>query len=367
MKLREARLPLTLVTIRGLLIAHLEHFAPKIFTTPSHDGTLFRCSEVFVRKFIKRSLNWTIRASTRAGRKFPKNSDDILRKAALRIAYVIKHEDIPSGLVANSDQTQVVLAQGSDVTYAPVNSNQVATIGSEEKRAFTVLVTLTNDGLLLPFQSIHKGSTSGSLPSKDAKSMPEAIAAEFLFESSKTTTYWSTQETMRHFVDTILAPHFEKVKKTLGLPLAQCSLWLIDCWSVHRSKEFLTWIGLHHTTIIVIFVPAGLTGLFQPCDVGFQRLCKHSLKISAHDDFVQEVLGQLKNGVSVSDVVIDTTLRVLRNRTVNWLWVAFKALNKPEVVKKVRNLILYIYHICSQLCRPGECVKAVNLTSLLRV
>jgi len=367
-KLRALRLPLTLTTIRGLLIGHLEHFVPKIFTTPSLDGTLFRCSEPFVRKFIHRALNWTIRASTRAGRKIPPNADSILRNANLRVAYVIKHEDIPSALIANSDQTQVLLAQGSNVTYAPVGANQVATIGAEEKRAFTVLVTLTNDGLLLPFQCIYKGSSAASLPSKETRSMTEATNTGFLFESSKTSTYWSTQETMRHFVDTVLAPHFEKVKTTMNLPHEQCSLWLIDCWSVHRSKEFLTWIGIYHCTIIVLFVPAGLTGLFQPCDVGFQRMFKHSLKLSSHDDIVQEVLGQLKRGVPVSDVVIDSTLKILRNRTVHWLWVAFSSLNKPEIVKKVRVGIvismpwLFIYIEC----RHGRCVGAVNLISRSR-
>jgi hypothetical protein len=106
--------------------------------------------------------------------------------------------------------------------------------------AITVLTTLTNDGVLLPFQTIHKGSTSLSLPSKDSRSMSEARDAGFLFESSMTSTYWSTQASMRNFVNTILAPYFETVKVKLNLPPAQCSLWLIDCWSVHRSKEFLT-------------------------------------------------------------------------------------------------------------------------------
>jgi hypothetical protein len=83
--------------------------------------------------------------------------------------------------MANSNQTQVVLAQGSDVTYPPVNSKQIATIGSEEKRAFTFLVTLSNDGKLLPFQCIYKGSTSASLPAKDARSMADALAEGFLY------------------------------------------------------------------------------------------------------------------------------------------------------------------------------------------
>jgi len=143
---------------------------------------------------------------------------------------------------------------------------------------------------------------------------------------------------MRHFVDTLLAPHFKQVKLQEKLPPSQCSLWLIDCWSVHRSAEFLVWMAEHHPTIIILFVPAGLTGLFQPCDVGFQRLFKHSLKLSSHHDIVQEVLGQLRDGTAVKDVKIDTTLKVLRNRTVQWLWTAFNSLGKVDIVKKVNNI-----------------------------
>jgi hypothetical protein len=101
-----------------------------------------------------------------------------------------------------------------------------------------------------------------------------------------------------------------------------------------------------HDTIIILFVPAGCTGLFQPADVGFQRIFKHSLKISAHSDVVQEVLSQLKQGIAVSDVKIDTTLKVLRDRTVHWLWAAFQSLNTPEKIKKV-----FTYHSLFVNCR----------------
>jgi len=100
---------------------------------------------------------------------------------------------------------------------------------------------------------------------------------------------------------------------------------------------------VNHDTIIILFVPAGCTGLLQPSDVGFQRIFKHSLKISAHTDVIQEVLTQLKSGVSVSDVKIDTTLKILRDRTVHWLWTAFKSLNSPEIVKKVRLTLIFIH------------------------
>ncbi|KAF8235473.1 hypothetical protein L208DRAFT_1151793, partial [Tricholoma matsutake] len=206
-------------------------------------------------------LGWSLRCSTRARGKIPTNADEILMKAYLHMAYSVKDESIPPELMANSDQTQLTLAQGCHMTYAKVGSKQVSTIGMEEKWAITVMVTLTNDGKVLPFQVIYKGSTATSLPSKNCRSRKEAEEAGFLLEASMTKTYWSTQQTMKNFINKILAPHFDLMKVRLGLPPDQCSLWQIDCWSVHRSDEFLNWMGKNHEMILTHFVPVCMTGL----------------------------------------------------------------------------------------------------------
>jgi DDE superfamily endonuclease len=317
------------------MIAQLHHSVPRIFTTPSPDGTLFRCSEAFVKKFINHALGWSLRCSMRAGGKIPTNVDEILTKAYLHMAYSVKDKSIPPELMANSDQTQLTLAQGCHMTYAKVGSKQVSTIGTEEKRAITVMVTLTNDSKVLPFQVIYKGSTATSLPSKNCRSRKEAEEAGFLLKASMTKTYWSTQQTMKNFVNKIMAPHFDSMKVRLSLPPDQRSLWQIDCWSVHRSDEFLNWMGKNHETILTHFVPACMTGLFQPCDVGFQHIFKHSLKKCAHEDVVEEVLSKLEKGQAVQDIKADKAVGVLRDRTVHWLWMAHQSLNKPEIVKKV--------------------------------
>jgi hypothetical protein len=72
---------------------------------------------------------------------------------------------------------------------------------------------------------------------------------------------------MRDLVDTIIAPYFERTKKLLHLPATQASVWKIDCWSVHKSSEFLDWMKKNHDSIIIIFVPGGCTGIWQPLDV----------------------------------------------------------------------------------------------------
>jgi hypothetical protein len=113
---------LTLSTIRGIIVGHLEHSNPEIFETPANDGTFFRALDDFTQKFIKRSLGWLLCRSTRAGGKIPANSAEILHKVFLRMAYCVKDENIPSELMVNSDQTQITLAQGCHLTYAPVGS-----------------------------------------------------------------------------------------------------------------------------------------------------------------------------------------------------------------------------------------------------
>jgi hypothetical protein len=90
-----------------------------------------------------------------------------------------------------------------------------------------------------------------------------------------------------------------------------------------------------HSTIIIIFVPAGCTGLLQPCNVGVQLPIKHSLKRSAHKDIVNEVLRQLEAGASPQKVTIDSGIKVMRNQTVGWLWRAYNTVNKPDIIKKV--------------------------------
>ena len=175
------------------------------------------------------------------------------------------------------------------------------------------MVSSSNNGPLLPFQAIYKGSTQTSLLSKKAKSYKEATEAGFLFESSMMQTYWSTQETMHSFVNQILVPYYSKTKVQLGIPPEQQSMWQIDCWLVHRSEAFMTWMGKNHENIIVNFVPERSTGLFQLADVGIQCILKQSMRRSAHADVVNEVLKKLAHGQATEAISINSKLGVLRD------------------------------------------------------
>lgn len=341
-RLRDAAAPITLVTVRGIMVATILKMAPEIFDKKAADGSTFRCSDSFLREWLHGTLLWSERKATRAAQKLPDNWEDLCEQSFFRIAYGIKEEDIPPELFVNSDQTQVVYAQGSQLTWAKTGSRQVTVIGEDEKRAFTVLVSVSNSGELLPFQAIYQGYSAKTCPTASAKDYDAAKAAGFRFEFSKSKTYWSTQETMRTFVDHILVPYFSKQKVTLGLPESQKSMWQIDVWSVHRSLEFRTWMKTKHQNIILDFVPGGCTGLWQACDVGIQRIFKHSLKRSYHEDIVADILRQIEADADIIEV--NKKLAVVRDQSVSWMWNAYQTLNKPEIVKKVRT---YYFVTCA--------------------
>lgn len=93
-----------------------------------------------------------------------------------------------------------------------------------------------------------------------------------------------------------------------------------------------SWIRIH-------YIPANCTGVFQPCDVGIQRILKLAIRRSALKDIVDDAVQQLNAGVEASKVVFAKNLPIVRNRSVGWLVNAYEAINKCEIVEKVRHFL----------------------------
>jgi hypothetical protein len=341
--LREAGAPITVITARGIIIASTLKLHPEIFDIQFRDRSTFKASESFVREFLRNQLGWRLRHATQASQKKPQNWEDLCERSFFRKAFAIKEEDIPDALYVNSDQTQVVYAPGNRMSWAKKGSKQVALVGAEEKRAFTLLVSIAADGTALPFQAVYQGGTAKSLPSQYAPNMADVNAAGMQLEFSGTKTYWSNQKTMQSFVNRILAPYFEKTKAQLALPPSQRSLWQIDVWSVHRSEEFRTWMKKEHPTILLDYVPGGCTSVHQPCDVGIQRLLKLSIRRSYHEDIVEEMREKLEKTGGIKSV--DDRLGTVRDRSVRWIWNAYQTINQRALVKMVSRINTHLIYV----------------------
>jgi hypothetical protein len=319
------------------MFAYIEHDAPELLMHQFSDGSRFQCSESFVRKYL-RDLGWSERCSTRAAQKLPDNVSQVLSDAFLRQTCIIRDHAIPAALRVNTDQTQTHYQMGGKRTWNKRGEKQVATMGMDEKRAFTLVPSISASGELLPMQTIFFGQTEASCPNKGARCYAEAEKRGFKFEPSRSTTYWSTQATMQSLVNDIIATYFDKKKEELGLPSKQCSLWMIDCWSVHKSKEFRDWMKKTHPTIIISYIPGGCTGVWQPLDVGIQRVLKQSMKRSAHKDIVDETMTHLDSSIPASAFKLDTTLGTLRDRSVGWIMNAYDDINHKDLILKVTRL-----------------------------
>ena len=337
-------MPLDLTTIRGLMIGILEVQVREIFTQRvGNDDKTFRCSEAFVARFVKRQLGWSKRKGTQAGQKVPTDAPDQMKAHALRLAVDIRDYSIPASCCANSDQTGTNYSRPGLSTYDPTGANQVTIVGKEDKRAFTIMVGIAMGGEVLPFQIMYAGKTETSLPQvnnlnsefKDANA--EAKRLRFRFEPTGTSgNHWSNLATMKSYVQNVLSIYFNEQRALLNRKNQVC-LWTIDCWSVHRSQEFRNWMRENYSWILVRYIPGGCTGIFQPCDVGIQRILKHAMKKTALSHIVKETVAHLNNNENPGTIILTKTVKVLRNRSVEWLVKGYQTINRPEIVKKVRT------------------------------
>ncbi|KAF9007686.1 hypothetical protein BDZ89DRAFT_965568, partial [Hymenopellis radicata] len=188
-KLRAASAPITVVTARGLIVATILESNPEIFDKVFRDGSKFKVSDSYVRGWLQGALGWSRRKATRAAQKLPADWEAQCTKSFFRKAYSIKEYDIPPSLFANSDQTQIVYAPGDKMTWAEKGAKQVTLVGGDEKRAFTLMVTVTAAGTILPFQAIYQGATMLSCPKKSSPCYQDCMKAGFIFCPSGTKTY----------------------------------------------------------------------------------------------------------------------------------------------------------------------------------
>ena len=106
----------------------------------------------------------------------------------------------------------------------------------------------------------------------------------------------------------------------------------------------------------------------QPCDVGIQRPFKLSVKRSYQEDIVTEMVNQLGNEESGSSrdssaLNIDTRLPVLRDKSTRWIWNAYKAVSRKELVKMVTHPSKFLIHNTHKTIRHSKTVLSENGTS----
>jgi hypothetical protein len=258
--LRKAGLPVNAAIARTVILGFVQEKYPQLLR--SEGGQSPKVSLHTVRRFVRRELNWVVRAGTKASQKLAADWQLQCEKTFFRLVYAVANHKIHPSLIVNCDQTGVVLVPGgSQRTYEEKGAKQVSLHGKEEKRAFTCVLATAMNGTVLPTQSVHKGKTEASLPERcvfnisSERDRATEKGHRFVLNPTK---HWSNQETTQKWFTDVLFPYRERMIQQHNLsPLAKCIVYF-DCWAVHRSVALMTWLRQFHF-IIPIFVPANCT------------------------------------------------------------------------------------------------------------
>lgn len=341
--LRTSGIPLDRTLARTIILAMVKERQPHLLAT-------FKCTEQYVGQFLQSKLSFTLRKGTRTAAKVPDNAEELCQRTLFRIVHLIHHYGIPPDLIVNMDQTGVLILMSSGKTYEKSGSRQVDIAKHDEKRAYTVCVATTPTGTILPFQSVWSGQSSASLPTPAAPRYQDAINEGFHFayaKSAKKTSHFSTYKTMTEWMAEILLPYIKqwiednptKARKN------QRSILLIDCYPVHIGKDFRLHVVKEYPYIFLLFIPAGCTGGFQPADVGLNRVLKHFLRQQAVEFLVKEHTQQLSEGLTAEQVRFSTSIKTLRNASVEPLVKLYEYLRGPDG----RDLIRMAWDKCTVL------------------
>ncbi|KIK74376.1 hypothetical protein PAXRUDRAFT_19942 [Paxillus rubicundulus Ve08.2h10] len=269
--LRTSGVPINVIVARSIMLAVIQNRAPDLLAT-------FKCSEKFVQSFFDSILNWSPRKGTRTAAKLPANADDKCTEAFFRLVYIMKWHSVPPKLVVGFDQIGSYILPSSGTTFAEHGSRQVDIVAKDEKQAFTLLVASTPD-------EQKKGS------------------------------HFSMLKTMKEWVEHIFEPYrCQVIKSNPDLSNDQYAIIYLDCYPVHTSQEFHSYIIQDFPYIILCFIPAGCTGIFQPADTQYLV------------DLHQEAL---KSGLTADQVKFTTSLPVLRDASVAGILSVYEFMTGP--------------------------------------
>jgi hypothetical protein len=165
--------------------------------------------------------------------------------------------------VINWDQTRMQLVPaGNARTYHTKNSLDVNGANGDDKRGYTAMLASVASGKMLPLQVIYGGAEGSLRALPNVLCRATAAAKGFVF--AQTPTHWSNQGSMRKYIIGVIDPYVRSVIKASNgqLPVDQKAVLLIDCWSVHKNEEFLSWMKEEYPHLIILFVPGGSTNKF---------------------------------------------------------------------------------------------------------
>lgn len=153
-----------------------------------------------------------------------------------------------------------------------------------------------------------EGKSKLSLPPEELRALAEKEGNLF----STSPNHWSDLESLKLYFFHVLSPYFKEQKKQLGLRDDHPAIVILDCWSVHKSESFRTFVERSFPWMHLLFVPACCTSKFQPCDLSLQKAFKSAWTDLGILHILRQIDKQQEAGVAPEEIDIDLRVQVRR-------------------------------------------------------
>ena len=216
--------------------------------------------------------------------------------------------------------------------YDDIGTKSVPTLGNDDKRQITAVVASSADGDLLPLQLIYQG--------KSDRCHPQLHSVSSKFHITHSQNHWSTQETMKEYVAEILQPYIEQKIIQHDLPEDMKAILVLDCWSVHKSKEFRSFMRANYPHIILIYIPPNCTSKLQVADVMLNSPFKRGLRYRFNEYAAKIIEDQIINDEEIVSFAPYLKMSMLKPKITEW---CYETWNK---MKDEKEKILYGWQTC---------------------
>ena len=330
--LRKASACVNSVVILPLFRAILKKRLPQLNVRPTRP---------YIRYWIGKYMNFSYKKATTNQRKIPANCEFLQQCFVNRIIATAAKRNIKhASFIINWDQTAVMLMGNSQYTYHSKQEKDVSIIGFDDKRQITAVVGTNWLGEMIPIQLVFGGQESKphqkkAVPSPPNDEIKRGIKSWHLTQSP---SHWSTFNSMKEYVDNVIHPYIQKKgeeNKIEEKPFR--AILIMDCWKVHKGKEFLSWISEKYPQYSIVFVPASCTAVMQPCDLFVQRPFKHSIK-SYFDHWISGlVTKELDDGISIENLNLNFGLPQIKQKTLEFCLNSYEEMGNERIIKMMKE------------------------------
>ena len=313
--------------IRGLVIVDSPELLGK-----------YGLSHRWCRRWITSNLNWSFRRGTTSGQKLPLDWRSQCDKMLMRAAVVAaKRNVIHPALIINWDQTGMNLVPSHRSSFDIKGKKQVPIAKLDDKRQITAVVASNAMGELLPVQLVWTGvqydKKTGergvaSIP-KDAVS--KKIMKEEKWHMTQTDNHWSSEETMKDYITSVVHPFVQSKFIELKLkPANSHAILVLDCWGKQIHPNFMGWLKTNYPNYHPIVIPANCTGVMQPADVFLNKPLKDSFRNQFTRWSTAQYSEQIREGAEPAQMKLDTSIKTLKPLVTEWLYTAWKQLKQEK-------------------------------------